>query len=504
MAVKHVEIERKYDAPADFTVPELNGLPGVAATAEPETHQLHATYHDTEDLRLAAYGITLRRRRGGTDAGWHLKMPSGPDSKDELRAPLGKAQAVPARLASLVAAYTRGEALRPVATLETDRTVLRLLDGQGAVLAEVADDAVTGRVLLGERDGHEEKWREIEVELDGGDRDLLKATGKLLRRAGASRAASSSKLGRLMGEAIARPTPKENADRALAKVVSGDGTGPTAGEAIVAYIAAQVRVLLTMDPKVRLAEFDAVHRMRVATRRLRSVLQSYRPVLDRKLTDPLRDELKWLAAELGEVRDLEVLRMRFSDRVAGLDDIGEPAWLGELAAQETAAYKRLNHTLVQERYYALLDALDGLVADPPLCDRAERAAAAELPRLVERAWGRLADTYASIAEAEDPETARHETRKDAKRARYAAEAAEAVLGKPAARTVKNAKKLQEVLGGYQDGVIASRHLKSAAERADNTTDAFTLGVLSGIELWEARDSLARLKGTWASIPAPSF
>jgi CHAD domain-containing protein len=244
--------------------------------------------------------------------------------------------------------------------------------------------------------------------------------------------------------------------------------------------------------------------MRVATRRLRSVMQSYRPVLDRKSTDPLRDELRWLAAELGEVRDLEVLRMRFADRVAGLEDVGEPAWLEELAREERGAYRRLNTTLKSERYYTLLNALEGLLADPPLRPRAGRDATRELPRLVDRAWGRLTGTYASIETAEDPEVARHETRKDAKRARYAAEAAVAVLGDPAGRAVKNAKKMQEVLGDYQDGVIASRHLKEAAGRTQSTVDAFTLGVLAGIERCEATAALARVEGTWASLPAPSF
>jgi CHAD domain-containing protein len=511
-----VEIERKYDAAADFTVPELTVLPGVASVSAPETHHLHATYFDTEDLRLAAHGITLRRRRGGTDAGWHLKIPAGPDSKNELRAPLGRAQVVPARLAGLVAAYARGAELRPVATLETERTVLRLLDDTGGVLAEVADDAVTGRVLAGSAEeappaeepgdteqGHGDAWREIEVELAAGARDLLKAAGKRLRKAGARKATSSSKLGRLLNGQIARPTPRESGERAQARIAA-DAAAPTAGDAAVAYLAAQVEALLAYDPKARLAEYDAVHRMRVATRRIRSLLQSYRPLLDRERTDPLREELKWLAAVLGEVRDLEVLRMRFTERVEGLADIGEPAWLDELAKQERAAYRRLNTALKLPRYYALLDALEALVADPPLTARAGRDAAAELPRLVLRTWKRLADAYDGIGAADDPELARHDVRKDAKRARYAAEAAVAVLGDPARRTVRDAKRLQEVLGGYQDGVIASEHLRDAAERANNTADAFSLGVLYGIERCEAQASLARLEGTWAAIPAPAF
>jgi CYTH domain len=81
-----LEIERKYDAERDFALPDLSGLPGVASVSEPRTHLLVANYFDTSDHRLAARGITLRRRRGGEDAGWHLKIPAGPDSKNELRA----------------------------------------------------------------------------------------------------------------------------------------------------------------------------------------------------------------------------------------------------------------------------------------------------------------------------------------------------------------------------------------------------------------------------------
>ncbi|GAA2397794.1 CYTH and CHAD domain-containing protein [Actinomadura vinacea] len=499
MAVKHVEIERKYDAAADFAVPELSALPGVAEVGPPETHRLHATYFDTDDLRLAAHGITLRRRRGGPDAGWHLKIPAGPDSKNELHAPLGRAQVVPARLAGLVAAYARGADLRPVATLETDRTVLRLLDESGDVLAEVADDAVTGRVLTGEGEAEGgDAWREIEVELAAGARELLKAAGKRLRKAGARKASTSSKLGRLLNGEIARPTAKETGELAQSKDLVN------AGDAVVAYLAAQVQALLSYDPKARLAEFDAVHRMRVATRRIRSVLQSYRPILDRERTDPLRAELQWLAAVLGEVRDLEVLRMRFTEMVEGLEDVGEPAWLEELAARERSAYRRLNTALKQPRYYALLDALEALVADPPLTARADRGAATELPRLVVRAWKRLANAYDAIGTSDDPEIARHDTRKEAKRARYAAEVAVAVLGDPARQTVKNAKRLQDVLGGYQDGVISCEHLREAAARARDASDAFSLGVLYGIEQCEARAALDRLEGTWAEIPAPSF
>lgn len=495
VAERHLEIEQKYDAAADFVLPDLAGLPGVASTGEPEVHELHASYFDTAGLRLAAHGITLRRRRGGTDAGWHLKMPAGPDSRQELRAPLGRPLVVPARLTGLVAAYTRGDELRPVATLETRRTVVRLLGEDGTRLAEVADDLVTGQA-----GGEPERWREIEVELGGGPPELLKATGKRLRKGGARRASSASKLGRLLGDAVvpSQAAAARAAARSRIADAACNGKGPvvTTGEVVLAYLAEQVEAVLAFDPKARLGEEDAVHRMRVAVRRLRSALRSYRPVLDAERTVPLGPELRWLAGVLGEVRDLEVLRMRFA---------GAPEFLlDDLERQERSAYRRLNGHLKDARYFALLDELDRLILDPPLARAGEKKARKELPGLVTRAWDRMAGEYASIKTADDPDVARHETRKAAKRARYAAELAVPVLGVAAKRLVKDAKRIQEVLGGYQDGVIAMEHLEAAGRRTKVPAEAFTLGVFYGKEECEALAARDHLSTTWSQTLGPSF
>lgn len=496
MAERHLEIEQKYDAAADFVLPDLDGLPGVAALGEPEVHELHATYFDTADLRLAAHRITLRRRRGGTDAGWHLKMPAGPDSKQELRAPLGRPLIVPAKLAGLVAAYTRGAELRPVATLETRRTVVRLVAADGAELAEVADDLVTGRG----RDAEPERWREIEVELGTGTPDLLKAAGKRLRKSGAKRAKSSSKLGRLLGDAVvpSEAAAARSATRSRIVAATSNGKAPaiTTGEVVMAYLAAQAEAIVTFDPKARLGEHDAVHKMRVAVRRTRSALRSYRSVLDAERIAPLGPELRWLAQELGEVRDREVLRMRFQ---------GAPDFLlDDLEKQERAAYRRLNACLKEPRYFALLDELDKLIAEPPLAAAAGRKARKELPGLVTQAWDRMAKEYRSIKTAADPDLARHETRKEAKRARYAAELAVPVLGVAAKRVVKEATRVQSVLGGYQDGVIAMEHLAAAAKRTRVPAEAFTLGVMYGKERCEAENARDHLATTWSQTLGPSF
>ncbi len=195
------ETERKYQASAGFTLPDLAGLPHIGSVTGPRTHQLTAVYFDTPDLRLISAHVTLRRRTGGPDAGWHLKLPVGEDSRRELRAPLGDDPGtVPARLATVVAEWAAGQPLRPVARIETSRTVRNLLDDAGQVLAEVADDQVTGSLPAAALAGQagawrvSTTWREIEVELVTGSRDVLDAVGARLCQAGAAPSAAPSKL----------------------------------------------------------------------------------------------------------------------------------------------------------------------------------------------------------------------------------------------------------------------------------------------------------------------
>ena len=202
----YLETEQKYEADADFALPDLSRLGGRTRSTRPHRYYLSATYFDTEELDLIRNRITLRRRVGGTDEGWHLKLPVRKDTRQELRAPLGHGdtgsiEAVPGRLAAQVEDITAGHPLRPIAILDTERTVVRLTDQAGEPLAEVADDRVTATRL--DRPGSEPvMWREIEVEAlteGSGAEDLLEAAGQALRQAGARRSSSASKLGRLLG-----------------------------------------------------------------------------------------------------------------------------------------------------------------------------------------------------------------------------------------------------------------------------------------------------------------
>jgi inorganic triphosphatase YgiF len=203
---EYLETEQKYDADADFVLPDLSGLKGNLKTAGRHRYYLSATYYDTDELDLIKNRITLRRRVGGPDEGWHLKLPVRQDTREELRVPLGGAPAgsemvVPARLAAQVEDITAGRPLRAIAILDTERTVVTLTSPEGKALAEVADDLVTA-ARLDQAGGRPLKWREIEVEAkaDGAEvPGVLEAAGQALRQAGARRSSSASKLGRLLG-----------------------------------------------------------------------------------------------------------------------------------------------------------------------------------------------------------------------------------------------------------------------------------------------------------------
>jgi CHAD domain-containing protein len=491
-----IEIEDKFDVPPDFQIPDFNGVAGSADAVSLVSNRLVALYFDTPDFRLATHGITLRRRRGGDDAGWHLKLPKAKGVREEVTHPLTRsARIVPPELAELVHAYTRGRPLLKVAELETLRQVTSLRDADGRPLLEVADDHVKGTVFgtVSEEDRQVARWREVEAELVGGDEGVLKRVGKILRKAGATPAASQNKLARLLGSRIPSPVA----------AVPQDGT---AGQVVVAYLQSQVAALIAQDPRVRRAGDDAVHQMRVTSRRLRSALKSFSAVVAE--TTGLQEELRWIAAVLGEARDLEVIRDRFAEHLDTLDPtlvVGPVRTrLGDdLAAREQEALARVNETLSGERYFALLDRLDALIANPPLTPLAIKPAEKTLARVADKGWARVVKKYhtaQAIEDTEQREIAMHDVRKAAKRARYTADALKPLLGDPATTLAKRAKAVQEVLGLYQDGVIAQQILLEEAQRAREAgEDTFTYGLLVGAERATADRSHTEFPQVWADV-----
>lgn len=485
MATSVTETERKYEAPSDASLPDLTEITGVATG--PEEFDLEATYFDTADYRLARAGVTLRRRVGGEDEGWHLKLPAGEDSRQEVRVPLGRAVKQPPKdLSSLVRAHTRGSDLTPVAEIRTNRRRWQLTNGNGQLLAEVVDDVVTAQTTGASTTTS--SWREIEVELgEGGDRKLLDTVERHLGEAGIHPSSSKSKLSQVIGV-------KRDA-------VPTIGKKATAGEVVLAYLHEQRAALQNQDPRVRRNEDDAVHQMRVATRRMRSALQAFGKIVDRDSTRPLTDELKWLAGVLGTSRDLEVLRSRFED---ALHSLPPEIVLGDVAARltrhfaplEAKAHKDSVAALDGTRYFDLLNAIDTLLAEPPLTKLASGKAKDVLPKLVEKARHRLDVRVEAALATNDSDEPLHETRKAAKRLRYSAEVAEPALGKHAKALRKRAKDVQTLLGEHQDSVVARPVLLDLGRGDEN---GFTFGLLYGREVELAHRTEAELPALWRKL-----
>ena len=257
----------------------------------------------------------------------------------------------------------------------------------------------------------------------------------------------------------------------------------SAAEVVLSYLRDQVAAIARYDPLVRRDEPDAVHQMRVATRRTRSALQAFGRIIDREATSPLGEELKWLGAALGQARDTEVIRELLEATLAGIP----PALVAgpveaRIAAHFTAELARAGKAAVAaldgRRYRRLRDDLDGLLARPPLTPLSERSADEVLAKPVRRAGCRLLRALAAVPEAGDRDAALHEARKAAKRARYAAEAAMPALGSAASRQAAAAKDLQQVLGDHHDSVVARTVLLDlAGEAREAEEDTFTYGLM---------------------------
>jgi CHAD domain-containing protein len=503
MTSEHLEIERKYDAAQNLPWVDLSSLPGVRSLAEPKEKLLDATYYDTDTLALIRAGITLRRRTGGSDAGWHLKLPADAGARTEIGAPLGRRTTAPPELVDRIRVYVRDHELHPVAGIQSRRTVHALLGDADTVLAEAADDVVTatGRAEPGSADLV--SWREWEIELVDGPAELIDAADELIRGSGATPSPFPSKLAQALDHRLAglpvRPefaafTPKSKAR-----------------DVVHAHLAEQVGAILDRDPKVRTDEYDAVHKMRVATRRLRSALATFRPLLDRAQTDPIRDELKWIATELGGARDAEVLRERLLSEVSA-----EPGELvlgaiasrisTELQLDHQKAHAELVEALSSTRYFRLLDRLDALMYDPPFTQDGDRKARTVLTRCVRKAYRRVAKLV-DAGPPDDPARRDgwyHEIRKAAKRLRYAGESVAPAFGEPAVVLAARAEDLQEVLGEHQDSVVARTALRELGVRLHLDGDnAFTLGRLHALEQVRGEAAIGEFERAWAALAKPA-
>jgi len=483
---RHTEVERKFAVVETTVSPSFEGLASVARIERSPVQRLDAVYFDTPEHALATHRVTLRRRTGGPDAGWHLKLPSGPDARTEVRLPLddGDVEAVPADLKDVVLAIVRDRPLHPVARIETTRTVDVLYGASGAPLAEFCDDQVTASAGP---EGEPQTWREWELELVGGvdpdaGAELLDRLANRLFDAGAEPAGHGSKLARVLSAAhgdVPDSPPSESTDP------------------VHRAVAEQVDELLVWDRAVRADAWDSVHQMRVVTRKIRSLLRASEESFGISDDAWVLEELRLLAGILGVARDAEVLAERYE---RGLDEL--PADLVRGPVRERlvdgakhryqAGLRRSLAAMRSERYFRMLDALETLVAAEPTTSAAGEEAAPvtveaafrKVRKATKRARAAAADDDVS---AHDSDVALHEIRKRAKQLRYTA----AALGVD--KVADRAKLIQTLLGDHQDSVVSRIHLLQEATVAHGAgEDTFTYGVLFQQEAELARRSEEQL------------
>jgi len=501
MATEIRETERKYEFGPGAALPSLHDLPSVSRESGMAEQTLEAEYYDTADLRLVRSGVTLRRRRGGSDPGWHLKLPLNGDARREIQLPLGRAgRRVPAELAGLVRAYARGGALQPVALITTKRRGRVLLDHAGNSLAEVLEDDVSARTM-GESTTLTH-WREAEMELTGGDEGLLEAADKRFRRAGLRPAGHPAKLARALADQLPAPDRRQRLTSAA-----------SAGDVMLAYARLQAAALQALDPMIRRGEPGSVHDMRVATRRLRSILKSAGKNLDMPAASGLRAELKWLGGVLGEVRDNEVLARYLQARLA---EIAADQLMGPVQARVSAyfapraasAREALREALDTGRYIALLNDLDQSLRGPLPAGKARQPAADVWPAAVKRTSRRVRRRARRAGRApagHARETAMHETRKAAKDARYTAEAASLAGRKKDRRVVRCMTKIQSTLGDHHDAVVARDTARDIGVRAHLAGEnAFSFGLLYERCQRDALVLAEQARADWARAFGPKY
>jgi CHAD domain-containing protein len=483
-----LERETKLQVPVGFHLPDLGG-DGIVAT-EGEPQRFATTYVDTDDLRVARWGSSLRHREG---QGWTVKLLAigAGDllARDERVFAGDDPRKLPVAAADLLRAYVRGAELAPVLRLRTVRRPVELQDELGRRIAVVTDDEVS--MLQGRRVAA--RFREIEVELDDGvPKETGEAIVRKLQAAGAGEIDNVPKLQRALGSRAEAPPDV---------VVPELDPGADVRDVVRASVSASCVRLVRHDAGVQLGEDpEAVHQARVATRRLRSDLRTFGDALEPSWSGPLRDELEWLGLALSAVRDTEVLQERIRSGAARLrpgDREAVDRLLQGVDERRDAARAALLEALRSARYVALLGAVVEASNDPRMLDGIATApAATALPSLIDGPWKELVAAVDHLGE-EDGDEALHKVRIHTKRARYASEAVAPVFGKRARAFAEAAAALQEVLGDHHDAVVAGAWLRETAAAEPDL--AFAAGQLDALEALAAQDARRRWPGAWKAL-----
>jgi CHAD domain-containing protein len=246
------------------------------------------------------------------------------------------------------------------------------------------------------------------------------------------------------------------------------------------------------------ADPEGVHQARVATRRLRSDLRTFRSMLDPDWSVPLREELRWLGTVLGEARDADVLLARLRGRVEMIPATEAPGVaqvIEALQQRRKEAHTALVSSISGDRYVALLDRCVEAARSPVVLPEADVPVRDLVPDLLDGPWRHLRGAVKSVGK-HPGDVELHTVRIRAKRVRYAAEAVAPIVGKPARKFAEAAAELQGILGEHNDAVVAGSWLRTWAAGRRSGDAAFAAGMLAGIERAAADDARRRWRKVW--------
>jgi CHAD domain-containing protein len=447
-----------------FELPPLHGraLPRRSFTE---------TFYDTAGGRLGNAGFVLRRRIENGKGIWRLTVTCDGSTTLDVEAPGGPADP-PEELKELVSAASAGFELGPTVRVRTQATGLRVKEGSRS-LAKISVASIA--LLDGQRTIG--AFSEIELEQLAADRKELAGLESALLKAGAEPTNGHGPLVRALAREPQPELPLQS----------------TALEQLRPYLRDQYARMLAHDPGVRVGDDpEDLHQLRVATRRLRSVLKTAAPILDRAWVDEIRGELDWLGGELGPARDLDVLVPYLRQEAAELDPSDRKALaplFRKLEAGRVAAGKVVLKALRSERYLALLASIEAAAAGPP------PGGSGSLRHEVKGEFKKLRKAMRRVEE-EPSNEAIHEARIKGKRARYATELLEDELGKPGAKLIAAAKEFQDVAGEHQDSVVAEARIRAMLRGVRSQRAALAAGMLVSRQLARRRAAAEALPKAW--------
>ncbi|MBC3185159.1 CYTH and CHAD domain-containing protein [Corynebacterium sp. zg-331] len=538
MSTTHLlEVETKYSVHSTDSVPDLTKILNVHSIDAAQRYELTAIYYDTRDLRLTRSKITLRRRLGGKDDGWHLKLPDTGSGRTEIGATLntdtnpegecpsvvyGATDPIPAELLHHVRAIVRRHKLIPIAQVDNLRVESSLRAEDGSTVADFCDDRVTAWSLLPDASPEPRRWREWEFELAESlattklGRQILESADEQLTTVGAMDSHSPSKLLTALGTSFeSAPTPPiplvfrkyDDRDEAFAGVLH-------------ALIATRDS-LVEQDPGARRSDRRSVRTMLNATRDLRSVLTMFIELFAHERWDNriatasgIETELEQLTAVLHRACDADAVAAQVHDLLDAdgtklIDHQARQRLEHDVDSRKNRAYHRVTVALNSERYLTMLDTLDEFLADPPLPGRMERRkATAIIVRAVKRSYVDFKKLRSSALEVfDDPEVTELEyeehlsqMHKVAERLRTVSRVAREFTPYDSARLSKASKQLVDTLLEAQYSVsVCELILKRARQAAGRTEDTFAYGLLYQAERERSRKILREIDHRHRSV-----